>query len=68
MKVYREVPHIGTEFASHAARKAQVGEQTHADINAYKLFMENRAMPLPICLGEKLELQDDHDVVPQGYI
>lgn len=68
VKVYKQVPHVGTEFASHAAQKAQAGEQTHADINAYKLFMENRAMYLPICLGEELELQDDHDVVPQGYI
>ena len=43
VKVYKQVPHVGTEFDSHQARRAQAGEQTHADIDAYKRFMEAQA-------------------------
>ena len=43
VKVYKPVPHVGTEFDSHQARRAQAGEQTHADIDAYKRFMEAQA-------------------------
>lgn len=68
VKVYKQVPHSGTEFDSHAVRKAQAGKRMHPDIVAYKLFMQKKARYLPICLGEKLEFQDDYDVVPQGYI
>ena len=68
IKVYKQVPHSGAEFESHAARKAQAGELSHSDIEAYKLFMQNQARYLPICLGYKMDHQDDFDVVPGGYV
>lgn len=68
MKVYKQVPHAGAEFESHTVRKAQAGEHPHNDVEAYKLFAQKQARYLPICLGEKLEFQDDFDIIPQGYI
>ena len=66
VKVYKQVPHVGTEFDSHQARRAQAGEKTHADIDAYKRFMEAQASYLPVCLGHKVERQDYSDCVPGG--
>lgn len=66
VKVYKQVPHVGTEFDSHQARRAQAGEKTHADIDAYKRFMEAQASYPPVCLGHKVERQDYSDCVPGG--
>lgn len=68
VKVYKQVSHSGTEFESHAARKAQAGERSHPDIEAYKLFMQKQARYLPICLGHKMEHEDDFDAVRGGYV
>lgn len=68
IKVYKQIPHSETEFESHAARKAQAGERSHPDIEAYKLFMQKQARYLPICLGYKMEHQDGFDAVPGGHV
>ena len=68
LKVYKQIPHIGTEGEPYTIRKEQAGTRTHHDIEAYKWFAEKQAKHLPICLAHKMGIQDNYDFVPDGYI
>lgn len=68
LRVYMQIPHLGTEDASHSIRSAQAGFRTHDDIEAMKLFRDNRARYVPWCLGVKDIKQDNFGLVPGGYM
>ncbi|KAI9039889.1 uncharacterized protein KD926_008990 [Aspergillus affinis] len=68
LRVYMQVPHLGTENASHAIRSAQAGSRTHDDIEALALFRDKRAKHLPRCLDVKETKQDVTGLVPGGYM
>ncbi|KAH8434308.1 uncharacterized protein LDX57_011955 [Aspergillus melleus] len=68
LRVYMQVPHLGTEDASHAIRSAQAGSRTHDDIEALVLFRDRCAKHLPRCLGVKTVKQDNTGLVPGGYM
>jgi hypothetical protein len=51
LRIYRQVPHLGTEGDPHTVRAKQAGIRTHGDIEAYKWFSEKQAKHMPICFG-----------------
>lgn len=68
LKIYRQIPHVGTIGDSHSIRAQQGGKRSFCDIMAYKHFAKQQAKNLPVCLADKYECQDDHDLVPGGFM
>lgn len=68
MKVYRQIPHVGTMGEPHTIRAQQAGTCPFCDIEAYKYFARQQARHLPVCLAHKYERQDEYDLVPGGFM
>ncbi|CAI7653643.1 unnamed protein product [Penicillium glandicola] len=63
MRIYVQVPHIGTEFESYEYRARQAAQTPHSEF-----FHDHHATMTPALLGIKEEVQGPDGFVPGGYI
>jgi len=68
MRIYKQIPVAGTEFAKLSVRRSQASERRHIELDALKAFTENRCTATPKLFGYQLDTQDADDLVPGGYI
>ncbi|OXV07812.1 hypothetical protein Egran_04424 [Elaphomyces granulatus] len=69
LRVYKQVPNIGTEADEPEDRQLQATRRIHQEVDTMeRLTEEHECAYVPAWLGSKIEEQGDHDIVPHGYI
>jgi hypothetical protein len=69
LRVYKQVPNIGTEDDELEDRQLQATRRIHQEVDTMeRLTEEHECAYVPAWLGSKIEEQGDHDIVPHGYI
>ena len=69
LRVYMQIPHVGTMAEPAEVRRSQAGQRVHQEVTAYEHFGLKNAQYVPKYLGHKLEFQSqDSNMVPDGYV
>ena len=69
MRIYKQIPTAGTLLLKFEVRAAQAAEAPDCkELIALKAFKEQGCSAVPELLGYQSGKQDDHDIVPGGYI
>jgi hypothetical protein len=68
MRVYQQVPHLGTEFFPVDERAKQATPSYHREVHALKAFHEQKSTITPALLAIKEDVQDSQGFVPGGYV
>jgi hypothetical protein len=69
MRIYKQIPLDGTRLDNSSVRKAQACKpRNHVELEALKHLTERRCPVTPRLLGYRTDKQDEHDIVPGGYI
>lgn len=68
VRIYQQVPHIGTEFEDSVTRARQAMTWTPPELVAYKTLTEKRSTVTPHLVGYLEEKQDSSASVPGGFL
>ncbi|KAJ5248133.1 hypothetical protein N7524_012093 [Penicillium chrysogenum] len=68
VRIYKQLPHLGTEFGDHATRANQARAWTPPELVAYKTLTDKQSKVTPSLLGYKEEKQDSSAIVPAGFL
>ncbi|RMJ24460.1 hypothetical protein PHISP_04678 [Aspergillus sp. HF37] len=69
MRIYAQIPIVGTEFQKPKGRAKQAAPPcTHAELTALKALKKMRCSVVPDLLGYQEGVQDQDGPVPGGYI
>ncbi|KAJ9488773.1 hypothetical protein VN97_g4529 [Penicillium thymicola] len=69
MRIYKQIPIVGTEFDNSSVRQAQASEpRKHAELDALSHLTKNKCTATPRLLGYDFRKQDANDIVPGRYI
>ncbi|KAJ5199526.1 hypothetical protein N7491_011266 [Penicillium cf. griseofulvum] len=68
MRIYEQIPLVGTELDNFGVRKAQVSKpRDHVELHALKHITKKRCTTTPKLLGYQIDKQDKNDFVPGRY-
>ncbi|KAJ5788857.1 uncharacterized protein N7518_005868 [Penicillium psychrosexuale] len=69
MRIYKQIPLDGTRLEDSDVRKPQARPPgDHVELEALKFLTEQECSVTPRLLGYRIGQQDEHDIVPGGYI
>lgn len=68
MRIYRQIPILGTEFAPSSIRASQaMPQRSNRELMAFKTLKHLACPVVPQLLGYQEGTQGDHEIVPGGY-
>lgn len=69
MRIYQQIPWIGTKWRKASVRAAQAAEPFEPrELLALKNFKERNCKAVPDLLGYQFGKQDEEDIVPGGFV
>ncbi|CAG8268526.1 unnamed protein product [Penicillium salamii] len=68
VRIYKQIPHLSTEFDDHATRAKQAKAWTPPELLAYKTLTEKQSKVTPRLLGYRKEEQESSALVPSGFL
>ncbi|KAJ5788966.1 uncharacterized protein N7518_005977 [Penicillium psychrosexuale] len=68
VKIYKQLPHLGTEFDDYATRARQARAWTPPELVAYKTLTDKQSEVTPRLLGYREEEQESSALVPAGFL
>lgn len=68
VRIYRQIPHLGTEFYDHATRAKQARAWTPPELVAYKTLTDRQSSVTPRLLGYREEEQESSALIPSGFL
>ncbi|KGO42495.1 hypothetical protein PEX1_011740 [Penicillium expansum] len=68
VRIYKQLPHLGTEFDDHATRAKQARAWTPPELVAYKTLTDKQSKVTPRLLGYREQEQESSALVPAGFL
>ncbi|KAJ5522201.1 hypothetical protein N7527_006316 [Penicillium freii] len=68
VRIYKQLPHLGTEFDDYATRAKQARAWTPPELVAYKTLTNKQSKVTPRLLGYREEEQESSALVPAGFL
>ena len=68
VRIYKQLPHLGTEFDDYATRARQARVWTPPELVAYKTLTDKQSKVTPRLLGYREEEQESSALVPAGFL
>ncbi|CDM38273.1 unnamed protein product [Penicillium roqueforti FM164] len=68
VRIYKQLPHLGTEFDDYTTRARQARAWTPPELVAYKTLTDKQSEVTPRLLGYREEEQESSALVPAGFL